>query len=146
QVEIDFIKTVGSQLRRYEIDEASIRCTNGWDLELMRPDPAVEARTIERGRSVQRAHAVVGRQTYGTDRRTMLAKVRARKRIGLSVQHQINVALLIERHSFGPMAAGTREAERFDEGTQRSRVPRVDGELENRHAVQPRRSRAMERR
>src|SRR5205823_14095695 len=54
QVEIDFIKTVGSQLRRYEIDEASIRCTNGWDLELMRPDPAVEARTIERGRSVQR--------------------------------------------------------------------------------------------
>src|SRR5439155_4032431 len=146
QVEIDFIKTVRSQLGGDEIDEASIRRADRRNLELVRPDPAVESRAIERGGAVQRSYAVIGCQAHRTDRRAVLGKVRPRKRIGLGVQHKIDVALLIERNLFGSMAAGAREAERFEEATEGRLGFRVDGELEKRNAVEPRRLRRIEQR
>src|SRR5205085_6791236 len=98
--------------------EAPIGGADRRDLELMGPDAAVEARTIQRGSAVQRAHAVVGRHAHRADRGSMLDKVRPRKGIGLSVEHKIDIALLIERNLFGSMPPGAREAERFEQAAE----------------------------
>src|SRR5881392_286192 len=115
EIKVDGERSVRTQLARNEVDHAAIRRPNRRNLELTRPERAVYSRTLQRGRSIQRPYRVIGKQSCGADRRATLVEARARSRVGLGVEDQIDIPLTMKRHLFRTVLSRIVEAETFDE-------------------------------
>src|SRR5439155_515439 len=77
----------------YEVDQAAVGCPDRWNPQLMRPYPAVKTRAMQRGCTVERTRAVIGSQAHSANRRPMIGVVLPRERIGLGVEHKVNLTL-----------------------------------------------------
>ncbi len=110
----------------------------------MRPDPAVEAGTVQCGRAVERADAVVGVERERTDRRPVVGEMRAGERVRLRVEHEVDVALLVERDVLGAVPAGAAEAEAFQSARESGRGSVVDRKFDEGHPFDRRRGRRIE--
>ena len=76
----------------------------------------------------------------------MLVEMGTRERIGLGVEDQVDVPLPVERDFLRAMAAGVREAERFEKCAERLLALAINSELDERDAIQPRRFGQIEQR
>ena len=111
EVESAFEYPVRAERRIDEIDHAAVRRRDRGQRRLLQAHRAVESCRLQRRGALERAQRIVGGEADRADRRAVFDQMRARKRMRIGVEDQVDAALPVQREVLGAMLSGAPEAE-----------------------------------
>ncbi len=130
QAKVDVVVALPWRAGLEQIDQAAVRRAHGRNLPLVRPDQATVGLAAKGAGTRQRRPLFVDLQRHCTHRRAMRLEVVVGKRIGLGVEHDIDLALAKQLHILRAVLTDMGEAKTLQPAAEAHGVRLVHRELE----------------